>query len=79
MMCFVYLSVTVCPENDSIIYSEDIYYIYIYIYTAVNLQKCLGLDIYQYINISSALWEWFHRKFTSSQSNVDKHVISSIY
>ena len=31
-----------------------------------------------YINTSSALWKGSTSKFTSSQSNVDKHVISSI-
>ena len=39
------------------------------------LQKFWALDIYKHINISSVLWEGL---FTSNQSNVDKHVISSI-
>ena len=38
------------------------------------------LDIYQYINISTALWEgWPLENLLPSQRNVEKNVISSLY
>ena len=48
-----------------------------YIYRC--LQKFWALDIYQYINISSAVGRFPLENLLPSQSNVDKHVISSIY
>ena len=72
-----------CPENwewhsDILIFWPCKHCAYIYIYIAV-CKNFEPFDIYQYIHISSALWEGFSfRKHSSAQKN-HQHVATGRY